>query len=139
MELQTLRLWESGVIALAPRWFASRPLKAPRQPTLTQPRAPPRFPPCFSDCEADRVRLQCQWATDVSSGRRIIFGREDLIGGLQVLAIVDFVDDLPPELEGRRLWFYIDNNNVLDAATNGDSNTDITSILVSRLWPAILK
>ena len=89
------------------------------------------------DGSANRTITRGQCAADASPEWRRLFRRAAVIFGLELLSRVAIVEELPPRLPAQCVWFYIDNNNVLEDIAKGDPNTDIIAILLVRLWAGI--
>ena len=59
------------------------------------------------------------------------------IFGLELLALVAFLQDAAHELAGCSIWCYMDSNNSLAAMPRGGSNTAVIAGLVARAWELI--
>ena len=80
-----------------------------------------------------RLRALCA-STRVPATWQYLFRLTSLIYGLELLAIVLFMEDWVPFLQGRSCWIYLDNNNCLAVLVRGDSDTDAIAALVARFW-----
>ena len=63
-----------------------------------------------------------------------LFRKTCLIFGLELLALVAFLEESAACFAGHSIWFYMDSNNSLSAMTRGDSNTAIIAVPVGRAW-----
>lgn len=134
---RNLRWWESITKSMAPRWVAIRPTKAPWIVYTDTATHPHKISALLFDGGASSISLAGQWADDVPQNWVHLLRKTSLIFGLELLASVAFVEQVAPRLAGQCVWIYVDNNNVSEAISRGDSNTDVIAELVARLWETL--
>ena len=100
MELQTLRRRGAAISSLTPRWVANRPMRVPWLVYTDAATHPPKICALLFAGTADQTSLRGQWTDDVSSEWSFLFRRTALIFGLELLALVAFVDSAAPQLGG---------------------------------------
>ena len=83
------------------------------------------------------TRLIQQLSSSAPTVWQYLFRKTCLIFGLELLALVAFLEESAVNLAGCSIWFYMDSNNSLSAMTRGDSNTAVIAVLVSRAWELI--
>ena len=83
------------------------------------------------------TRLAQQLSSAVPMVWPYLFRSTCLIFGLELLALVAFLEESAASLTGCAIWFYMDSNNSPSAMTRGDSNTAVIAVWVSRAWELI--
>ena len=67
------------------------------------------------------------------------FGSTNLIEGLEMLALVSFVVEHGPQLAGRSVAAYVDNNCALTALIKGSAKSEVLNNLVQLFWYYVQK
>ena len=91
---------------------------------------------CFHG-KSETPRLSAELSMEVDPSWVYHFRPTCLIFGLELIALVSFLDDAAEKLVGCSIWFYMDSNNSRSAVTRGDSNTATIAVLASRAWEII--
>ena len=84
-----------------------------------------------------KAHLVQQLSSSVPTVWPYLFRSTCLISGLEIMALVAFLEESDAALAVCCIWIYMGSNNSLSAMTRGDSNTAAIAVLVSRAWGLI--
>ena len=93
---------------------------------------PPRLCSLRFTGDTRETRLVQQLSSSAPTVWQYLFRKTCLIFGMELLALVAFLEESAASLTGGSIWFYMDSNNSLSAMTRGDSNTAVIAVLVGR-------
>ena len=138
-ELDNLSWWRSLLAVMAPRSLAPRPKLVPWIAYTDAATSSSMLCALLFDTSAPVPTIHRSWTARPNTTWDYLFRNTARILGLELLAILAFIEDFAPKHPNSCVWIYVDNNNALAAIVRGDSPTDIVAIMVARLWETLTK
>ena len=85
------------------------------------------------DSSAPVPTARCSWGDRSPPTWGYLLRHTARIPGLELLAIVAFIEYFDPRTPNSRLWIYVDNNNSIASIVRGGSPAGIVDVMVARI------
>ena len=127
--------WRERIIRSFPTALAARAHGfATGSYTQTHSPSPPSLCALRFQWAIRKPRLAQLLSSAAPSPWLLLFQSTCLICGLELIALVAFLEEPAASLVGFPIWFYMDSSNSLAAITRGGSNTAAIAVPAARVW-----